>query len=422
MYSPSQNLEQLEPENVIKTSDLRSIAECVIASQNAAMNSVSYNDLCVDYYDITSQYVCTNESFTPMPCDGNNRPYYNYIVTNSKVLDQDLHANMLKVIETLYQDRGALGICRSCSGGNASAEKPHLITADTSGRRTVSPSIITAARLEDGQLVYVMQYQIPYIYVYPERPGDKNSCPAGTIAVHRYGRWLCIAKNPDHTCPPGLTYDSETGECNELPFTLCEEMCKIRNCSEKQTCVCYDNGEVACTDEANCPEGQEPIHDADTDKIVCINVQDPGENSPCSGDRGGDFAYSGSKMASGRTARIKTIRCDTKCLKASKICNETSGVYEYICLPDPSTISTQRECFPEGGASECTGLRKGIYFGFTKNSRTDGLTLNNGEGVHLEKILPDILNENRDQKFHCRSCDNGINEGESASSIVVKCK
>ena len=357
IYSPSQNLEQLETENVIKTSDLRSIAECVIASQNAAMNSVSYDDLCVDYYNITSQYICTNDNYVPMSCDGVgvNFPTYNYIVTNSKILDTELHANMLKVIETLYQDRGALGICLGCSTNDTGHDKPFLITADISGQRTVAPSIVSAAHLEDGQLVYVMQYQIPSIYVYPERPGDKNSCPMGTIAVRRYGRWLCIAQRPSHDCPSGLTYDSETGECKELPFTLCEEMCRIKSCSENQTCVCYDTGEVACTEEVQCPAGQEAVHDSNTDKIICIDIEDPSNGSPCSGDRGGNFAYSGTKAASGsgRTARIKTIRCDTKCLKATKVCNETSGFYEYICLPDPSTIKTQRECFPEGGADEC---------------------------------------------------------------------
>ena len=61
--SPSQRIIQHETEYAIQQADLRSIAECVVSAQNAAMYGEEFEDTCVERYDILSQYVCMNKSY-----------------------------------------------------------------------------------------------------------------------------------------------------------------------------------------------------------------------------------------------------------------------------------------------------------------------------------------------------------------------
>jgi hypothetical protein len=60
--SPSQRIIEQETEYSIKKADLRSIAECVVAAQNAAMYGEEFVDDCVQRYEVKSQYVCMNRS------------------------------------------------------------------------------------------------------------------------------------------------------------------------------------------------------------------------------------------------------------------------------------------------------------------------------------------------------------------------
>jgi hypothetical protein len=83
--SPSQRIIEHETEYAIKRADLRSIAECVVAAQNAAMYGEEFNDVCVEKYEIVSQYVCMNEKYNIMSCDSENSkaPTFNFIITTS---------------------------------------------------------------------------------------------------------------------------------------------------------------------------------------------------------------------------------------------------------------------------------------------------------------------------------------------------
>lgn len=433
IYSPSQNLEHLDTDSVITMADLRSVAECVIGAQNAGMDSVPYNDACVAKYidsttDTPYHYVCTDNSYFMVPC--NENPTFNYIVTYSKQLDEKHHASMLKIIEKLYQDKGSLGLYQY----SLEEDQTFLITADMSGRRTIAKQIFEEAGLEsedyeknNGRLVYIMQYQIPYMYSQPVVPGDASSCPEGTIAVQRYGRWLCIEKNPQQSCPHGTEFDETTELCEPISNDDCANACEQLNCGEEETCACYDDGTTECTadDIPTCPDGSELIVDQDTNEYSCYEPEPTEETSPCS-DFNDSFLYTNLRTTLGRTARIKNVRCNTKCLKPTRICNAALGAYEYVCMPDPATAYIHRECWPDGtiGQDDCTGPYYGMYFGFTKQSRADGLTLNNGDPIDvLGLIEKGLIPENkRDYKFHCKKCDYGINLDESADSLVVVCK
>lgn len=433
LYSPSQNLENLETDNVITMADLRSVAECVIAAQNAGMNSTSYTDSCVDkYLDAASdtqpyRYVCTTATYSPTPC--NDRPAFNYIITYSKQLDSDKHAAMLKVIEKLYQDKGSLGLYQY----SLEEDTAYLITADMSGQRVIEKNIFESAGLDssdyeenNGRLVYIMQYQIPYMYIYPLIAGDKNTCPEGTIAVQRYGRWLCIEANPQASCPHGFALNPATALCDPLYTDDCEDTCTQLNCSSEKTCACYGDGTAECVSQADiptCPDGYDLTVDPETNIYSCVEYQGSEEASPCS-EQENTFVYSNPRATVGNTIRVKPTHCNSSCLHPVKICNTATGAYEFVCLPDATKINS-KSCFPDGEASECLATEnKGIYFGFTQHSRADGILNNDGNQIVVADLLAkgEIPVGSRDNMFHCKKCDYGINSGESVSPFVTVCK
>jgi hypothetical protein len=88
--SPSQRIIQHETEYAIKKADLRSIAECVVATQNASMYGEEFTDPCVERYEIISQYICMNDSYNIVSCDSETTkaPDFNFIITTSFALPE----------------------------------------------------------------------------------------------------------------------------------------------------------------------------------------------------------------------------------------------------------------------------------------------------------------------------------------------
>ena len=112
MSSPSQRIMEHETEYAIKRADLRSIAECVAAAQNAAMYGEEFIDICIEKYDITSQYVCMNDKYNVVSCDSESSkaPAYNFIITTSSALPDTEYNNMLEILEKYYPDAGTFGV------------------------------------------------------------------------------------------------------------------------------------------------------------------------------------------------------------------------------------------------------------------------------------------------------------------------
>ena len=112
MSSPSQRVIQHETEYAIKKADLRSIADCVVSAQNAAMYGEEFVDDCVEIYDIISQYVCMNKSYNIVPCEAETgkTPTINFIITTSAPLSPDEYNNMLEILENHYPDAGTFGV------------------------------------------------------------------------------------------------------------------------------------------------------------------------------------------------------------------------------------------------------------------------------------------------------------------------
>ena len=112
LSAPSQRILKHETEYAIKQADMRSIAECVASAQNAAMYGETFEDLCLERYEISSQYVCMNNRYNVVSCDSETgkAPEYNFIITTSYALPVDKYNNMLEILEKYYPEAGTFGI------------------------------------------------------------------------------------------------------------------------------------------------------------------------------------------------------------------------------------------------------------------------------------------------------------------------
>ena len=428
IYSPSQNLEHTETENIIKMADLRSLADCVVAAQNikisdgGVISDTTYTDSCVETYKVVSQFICTGDNFNILGCD-EQAAKYNYIITKSKAIPQIDWPKMLKVIETSYQDKGSLGIYNDS----------FLLTADMVGIHPIAANLSQTAKLEDGQLVYIMQYQIPKDYIFA--PGnDPANCPAGTIAKPYYGQYLCVEYNSPLVCDTGWHLDPDSGECEPDKPDECELICATQPCYGDGKCNCIE-GEAYCIYEGDisCPFGTIPLITEGQDGYEC--VVSVGANSVCADEEIGEAPDDetpiggnpgGRSGSAGRTMQVPTVRSSKSlicpaCMKKQRECNTTTEEWEYFCVPDASKASDMDNCWNTTEERDCTAANSGVYFGFQSNTRTDGIKTNNGADIDIEKVLSYFPAANRDLKFHCMTCQTGIDFGESVPSLVVKC-
>ena len=386
--SPSQRIVKQETEYAIKRAELRSIAECVVSEQNAAMYGETFEDVCIDRYNITNQYICMNEKYDIMPCDSETgkAPVYNFIITTSSPLPKTEYNNMLEILERYYPDAGTFGVFIT----------PDLISAGSVSRRAIPNKIINTAKLQDGQLVYIMQYKIPKEFIdYPLVDDSNIICPAGTMKTYRFGRWQCVGFNHRISCTGDTIWDSVLMDCvpdeNRKPL-----------CANNQTAVMVDDV-WECVDpfeDKTCPKGMiarlnynnlewECIEDPNTTKVVkkCDDVI----NVPQKQGGGG-----------GATLRVRSISC-TDC-ETPYLDEETCETY---CIPDPSKL-TDEKCYA-GDISECSGSNRAIYFGFSAKSRIDGIPELQNMIITLDQ------NHSQNRMFNCIDC--GIGEIDQENSV-----
>ena len=393
--SPSLRIIQHETEYAIQKADLRSVAECVVSAQNAAMYGEGFEDTCTERYDIVSQYVCMNNKFSIVPCDseGVNSPEYNFIITTSYQLPESDYNNMLEILEKYYPDAGTFGIFTD----------PELMSAGTLSARKIPQKIIDAAALKPGQLAYIMQYKIPEATTeYPVDDMSNIECPAGTMKSYRFGRWQCIEYNYKTSCTGDTIWDEEVMGC------VADETRKPL-CSNNQTAVLIDNI-WECVDpfgDVTCPDGMiarlnynmlewECVSDPNIAKKVkkCDNIATL-PNNP-----GGV----------GATLRVRSVSC-TDC-ETPVVNEETCETY---CIPDPNKLNDQK-CY-SGYIDDCTGPTRGIYFGFSLKSKIDGISELENATVILDR------NHSQNRMFNCMDCGDGVIDTEkSISPYTAVCK
>ena len=384
--SPSQNIAQQDAEYAMKKADLRSIAECVVSAQNAAMYGEQFIDECVERYGITSQYVCMNNRYNIVSCDSETGADFNFIITTSFELPDDEYNNMLEILEQYYPDAGTLGIFLN----------PDLMSAGSVARRTIPKKVIDAAQLKNGQMIYLMQYKIPEQTIdYPIIEGAGIECPIGTMKTYRFGRWQCIAYNYKVSCTGDMIWDSGLMEC------VADETRKPL-CANNQTAVMIDDI-WECVDpfaDKTCAEGM--IARLNYNDLVWECVEDPNKVKTVKKCDNLPRVNVGGGGAVGPTLRVRSISC-TDCEKP--VLNEDTC--EVYCIPDVSRLDDPK-CY-DGDIAECSGPTRAIYFGFAQNSKIDGIDLLENQTVYLDR------NHSQNRMFNCMDC--GETEIDSSQSI-----
>ena len=392
--SPSQRVIKHETEYALKRAELRSIAECVVSQQNAVMYGENFEDICTEHYGVTSQYVCMNEKYAIMQCDSatGKPPVYNFIITTSSQLPESEYNSMLEILEQYYPEAGTFGIF----------VKPDLISAGSISRRTIPDKIIDTAKLQDGQLAYVMQYTIPEETIdYPLVDGSNIICPAGTMKTYRFGRWQCIGYNYRVSCTGDTIWDSTLMECvpdeNRKPL-----------CANNQTAVMVDDV-WECVDpfaDKTCPSGM--IARLNYNDLTWECIDDPNIAKPTK--KCDNFTHKTRNHSGGTTLRVRSISC-TDC-EQIYVDEETCETY---CIPDPSKLNDTR-CYASD-PNDCSGSMRGIYFGFTPRSRIDGI----GALRNMDIILDNNHSQNR--MFNCMDCgDREIDKEKSIFPYTAVCK
>ena len=393
--SPSQRIIEHETEYAIKKADLRSIAECVVSAQNAAMYGDYFDDICVEKYEISSQYICMNNSYNIVSCDMENSkaPAFNFIITTSYVLPESEYNNMLEILEKYYPDAGTFGIFVN----------PDLMAAGSVSRRTIPNKIIKAAGLQTGQLMYLMQYTIPDKTIdYPLADSSNIVCPTGTMKTYRFGRWQCVAYNYKISCTGDTIWDPDLMDC------VADESRKPL-CSNNQTAVMVDDI-WECVDpfsDQTCPANMVARLNYATLTWEC--VEDP--NATKNVKKCDHIAkMPKTRGAIGTTLRVRSVSC-TDCETA--VLDEDTC--ETFCVPDINKLTDPR-CY-DGDISECSGPNRGLYFGFSSKSRIDGISALENETIMLDR------NHSQNRMFNCMDCGDGvIDTDESISPYTAICK
>lgn len=393
--SPSMRIIQHETEYAIQRADLRSVAECVVSSQNAAMYGEEFDDICVERYEIVSQYVCMNSKYNIVSCDSENSksPDFNFIITTSHPLPESDYNNMLEILEKYYPDVGTFGIFLN----------PDLMSATSVNNRNIPKNIIDTAQLQPGQLIYIMQYKIPEETIdYPLVDGSNIDCPSGTMKTFRFGRWQCVEYNYKTSCTGDTIWDSDLMEC------VADETRKPL-CSNNQTAVLIDDI-WECVDpftDKTCPDSMIARLNYNSLEWECVNDPNATKNiRKCDNiakipvKRGGI----------GATLSVRSVSC-TDC-ETAIVDEETCETY---CIPDPVKLN-DRKCY-SGNIDECSGPTRGIYFGFSHKSRIDGIPALEKATVILDK------NHSQNRMFNCIDCGDGeIDMENSISPYTAVCK
>ena len=393
--SPSQRIIQHETEYAIKKADLRSIAECVVATQNASMYGEEFTDPCVERYEIISQYICMNDSYNIVSCDSETTkaPDFNFIITTSFALPETEYNSMMEILEKYYPDAGTFGVFVT----------PDLMAAGSVSRRTIPQKIIDAAKLKDGQLMYLMQYTIPEKTIdYPLVDGSNIICPVGTMKTFRFGRWQCVEYNYKISCTGDTIWDPDLMEC-------VEDESRKPLCSNNQTAVMIDDI-WECVDpfsDQTCPKNMIARLNYSTLTWEC--VEDP--NATKNVKKCDNIALQQKPRGGiGATLRVRSISC-TDC-ETAVVDNETCETY---CIPDISKLNDPK-CY-NGDISECSGINRGIYFGFSAKSRIDGITRLENETIYLDR------DHSQNRMFNCMDCGDGeIDTQKSISPYTAICK
>ncbi len=394
IHSPSQQIQKQETTYAIEQSDLRSVAECAAAKHNAQLKGWEFNDVCAQQNEIVSEFICLNRSGAKIECvvERNKRPYASYIITTTAQIPDNKYNDMMEILEDYFADAGTFGIFAD----------GQIVSGATAGKRKVPKAIIEQMKIQDGQLAYLTQYQIPDTEKTFSGPaGADVVCPAGTVKIYRFGRWQCTGYNTKTNCAGDTIWDSDLMECvaDELRRPLC---------AQQQTAVLVDNV-WECIDPfpaKTCPDKMIARLNYTTLEWECI--ADP--NSTPEARKCRNITNVAVYGTVGTTLRVPSTTC-TDCEKM--ITDEESCLS--VCVPDPAQINNPR-CYA-GNVDECSGASRAFYFGFPNLRYTVQIPELDG------KAIPMDAKHSQNRMFNCMDCGAGEIDTElSTPPYTAICK
>lgn len=391
MSAPSQRTIAQESEYAIEQADLRSVAECAVASHNATIRGGYFDDICVDQYGIQSKQICMNNKMSITECDSETKSIYSFVVTATQPLNEDKINDMATILEKYYADAGIFGIFNDGS----------IIAGGDSGSHIVPEPIISDLKLEFGSLVYLTQYDLPDVNPeFEDVIPDDIICPAGTIKTYRFGRWQCTQYNPKTNCPGDTIWDRDLMECvvDETRKPLC-----VGN----QTAVVVDDV-WQCIDpfpERECPSGYVARLNYDVIPMEWECVLDPNNTKNIK-----KCDHIITPIVRGRVGQTLSVP-RTSCTDCEQMIVDEETCYGY-CVPDPSKTKN-----PACYSGSCSGGSKGFYFGFPNAQ----YVLNMVDDLSVNVPINSDYSQNR--KFNCMDCSNrgGINSAKSMPPYVTVC-
>lgn len=378
-FGPNTRVPEHETDFAIEQSDLRSVAECAVAVHNSRINNYVFEDVCVEQNQIKTENICLDTTLKSISCEivRGRKPDFSFIVTTTGTLHPGDYNEMMEIIEKEFPGAGTFGIYQDGI----------VLSGGTSIKRKVPDEIIQKMKLEDGQLIYITQYDIPDVDTEFKEPGaDDIVCPFGTSKIYRFGRWQCVQYNMKTSCGGDKIWDSDLMEC--VPDELRKPLC-----ASKQTAVMVDDV-WECVDPFNdrtCQNGY--VARLNYDKLEWECVEDPSATKSTS-----KCDFSKKRVVRGRggaTVRVSSNSC-TDCEKL--VVNEETC--EAFCVPDVTKISSP-SCYP-GNPNECRGASRAIYFGFPNAQYVKNI-------VELANAdVPFDSKHSQNRKFNCMDCGTGI--------------
>lgn len=396
--SPSQKLKEQETEYAVRQADLRSIAECAVAVHNASIKGFEIQDICIQQNEIQSEMICLNSSMRETRCEivRGRKPDYTYLITVTKPIPDSSFSDMFDILEKYYYDAGNFGIFLDGK----------IMSNDTGSRVSLPDSIISALKLQNGQMIYITNYELPDETEAFSAPIEENIvCPAGTIKTYRFSRWQCLPYNEKTDCGGDMIWDSDLMEC--VPDESRKPLC-----AGQQTAVIVEDVWECINPfpDKNCPDGMIARLNYTTLEWECVvNPDEVEEVKKC------DNVVSGAIYGPvGSTVRLPS----TSCTDCEKMITDPETCVSF-CVPDPSKLNNP-SCYA-GNTSDCRGDSKAFYFGFPSYSYAaqaeEQVEELEGKQITLDR------KHSQNRKFNCMDCGEGrINTSKSFPPYIAICE
>lgn len=391
-FAPNTRVGGQETDVAISHSDLRSVAQCAVATHNATIAGGEFQDICVEQNKIISRYVCMDSKKAIIDCDKYDTPNMRFVYTVTGTINPGDYNEMMNILEQDFADSGTFGIY----------QQGVVLSGGTNAKRAIPKSVQKELDLQDGQLVYVTQYNLPTPDVNFESVDAADIiCPAGTTKTYRFGRWQCVGYNIKTGCGGDTIWNSDLMKC------VADETRKPL-CSGEHTAVLVDDL-WECVEpfgERTCPEGMVARLNYDNLAWECVTDTNKIQNlSKC------NFATKRVSVTKlGTTVRSVTNPC-TDCEKM--IVNEEDC--SFICVPDVSKINNA-SCYA-GRASDCSGTNKAFYFGFPNAEYVENVPAVSRVSVPFDSA------HSQNRRFNCLYCPDGfISTAKSFPPYVAVCQ